>query len=106
MRAHVLPDRGEESVGFILVVRATSQRDVLDGRRTAGDVRRDVVELEEAAGRAAPPSVPHVTALALVAHPDRALHVRGDVTGRDAHAARPPGALGRGRLLLREVRDE
>src|SRR4051794_2700598 len=99
MRAHGGTDGREEAIGLVLVVGAATEGDVLHRRRAAGDVRRDMVELQEAAGRAAPTSVPHVTALAFIAHPDGALHVRGDVSGRDAHATRPLGPLGGGRLL-------
>jgi hypothetical protein len=79
-------------------VRAAAQLDPLDRVLGAAAPVVDVVELEEAGGRAAPTAAVDVSAPALVPLPDRAAYRRGDVA---APAHRLAGVLRRARPVSR-----
>jgi hypothetical protein len=67
------------TLGRVLIVRATTQPQVLGGRLATPRDWIHVVELQEAARRTAVPALAHERALALVPLPDRTLHVSGNV---------------------------
>src|SRR5688572_1003701 len=73
------PADAESATRLHLIVRATAETEVLDGRRTAPCERQDVVELEEPSLPAAVSRGSQERAAAAVAHPDRSPHRRADV---------------------------
>lgn len=91
---------------LVFVVGSTPQLDVRHRSRTAQGVGMPVMELQEAALRAAPAGRTHERAAPQIAQPDRALHLGRDVPGSRCRAGRGAWPLGCGEFLLREVGEE
>ena len=95
-----------EQLGLVEIVRAAADRDVVDGGRPADTVRIDVVELEEAALRAAVAAVDDEGASTSVALPGGTAHLGRDVPRVAGRPATRSGPRRSRELLLRKLLDQ
>jgi hypothetical protein len=101
------PARPIEQLGFVPVVDATSELDVVDRRFPTHTIWLIVVmKLEEALRAAPPPIGGDEGAAAVVSLPHRAAHGGGNVSRSFRLARAPAGPVGGGELLPFQVRHE
>src|SRR5258708_372438 len=82
--------RPKDQVRLILVVAPTSERDVLDRRRSSLGIRLDVMELQEGALRASASVVGNEGTLPAVTMGDPSLHVPRDIPRRENGCSKLP----------------